>query len=93
MLFEAPAPGIGGVDAKVTNHGVYQPLAGDHLSVFFDEASEDLNASLHISNLQKAAFTKLADTGDGGGFEAALKMGNHGVFSFAADVNRRRRAS
>jgi hypothetical protein len=85
VLFEAPAPGIGSVDVKVTNHGAYHTLAGDHLSAFFHEPSGDLDASLHISNLQKAAFTKLTGA-DGGGFEAGLKMGNHGLFSFAADV-------
>ena len=85
VLWEAPAPGIGSIDARVTNHGVNHPLPGDHLSAFYRQASGDLDASLHISNLRKAAFTKLTN-GDGGGFEAALKMGDHGSFGFAADV-------
>ena len=85
VLWEAPASGIGSIEAQVTNHGVNHPLAGDHLSAFYRQASGDLDASLKISNLRKAAFTKLAG-GDGGGFEAALKMGNHGTFGFAADV-------
>lgn len=84
VLFEAP-DGIGSIEALLTNHGVNHTLPGDHLSAFYREASGNLDASLKISELRKAAFTKL-DGGDGGGFEAALQMGNHGTFGFAADV-------
>ncbi len=85
VLFQAPAPGIGSISAKVTNHGAYHVLPGDHLSAYYVESSEDLDASLKISNLRKAQFTKLT-SGNGGGFEAALHMGNQGTFKFAADV-------
>jgi hypothetical protein len=84
VLFQAPE-GIGSIEAKVTNHGTYHTLSGDHLTAYYREGSEDLDASLKISNLRKASFTKL-DSPDGGGFEAALQMGNHGTFSFGADV-------
>lgn len=84
VLFQAP-DGIGSIEVQVTNHGTYHPLAGDHLSAYYRQASGDLDASLKVSNLRKAGFTKLTN-GDGGGFEAALKMGNHGSFGFAADV-------
>lgn len=85
VLFEAVSPGIGSMDARVTNHGAYHLLSGDHLTAYYDEPSGDLDASLHISNLTKAGFTKLAGP-DGGGFEADLNMGNQGNFKFAADV-------
>lgn len=87
VLFEAPAGGIGSITANVTNHGDYQTLAGDHLSGYYDEASGDLDASLRISNLRRAAFTKLPDTGNGGGFEAGLDMGDNGAFSFAGEIH------
>lgn len=86
VLFEAPAPGIGSIAARVTNHGAYHVLAGDHLSAYYDDPSGDLDASLKISNLRKASFEKLGGA-DGGGFEAQLNMGNQGAFGFAADVN------
>ncbi len=86
VLFEAPSPGIGSIAAQVTNHGAYHVLSGDHLSAYYDQASGDLDASLHISNLTKAGFTKITDA-SGGGFEAALNMGNQGDFKFAADVH------
>lgn len=85
VLFEAPAPGIGSIQARVTNHGDYHVLGGDHVSAYYREASGDLDASLRVSNLRRASFTKL-DGGDGGGFEARLQMGNHSSFAFAADV-------
>lgn len=85
VLFEAGAPGIGGIAARVTNHGAFHVLPGDHLSAFYDEAAGDLDASLAISNLTKAGFTKLTGA-NGGGFEADLNMGNQGQFAFAADV-------
>ncbi len=88
--FEASGSGIGSIDAKVTNHTTYHTLAGDHLNAFFDQtvgsAPGDLDASLHISNLTKAAFTKLTDS-SGGGFVADLNMGNHGLFNFGAQIN------
>lgn len=90
--FEADAPGIGGIDAKVTNHGSYHTLTGDHLRAYYSNPSGninttgDLDASLHISNLTKAQFSKITD-GNGGGFTADLNMGNHGQFNFAADVD------
>lgn len=84
VLFQAP-DGIGSIAAQVTNHGTYHVLTGDHLSAFFDQPSGNLDASLKISNLTKAGFTKLTDA-SGGGFEAALNMGNQGDFKFAADV-------
>lgn len=85
VLFQAPAPGIGSIAARVTNHTTFHVLSGDHLSAFYDQPSGDLDASLKISNLRKAGFTKLTG-GDGGGFEASLNMGNQGDFKFAADV-------
>ncbi len=87
VLFEAPEGGIGSIHANVTNHVDYQTLPGDHLSGYYDEASGDLDASLRISNLRRAAFTKLPDTGNGGGFEAGLDMGDNGAFSFAGEVH------
>jgi hypothetical protein len=84
--FEAGGSGIGAIDARVTNHGSYHTLPGDHLNAFFDEPSGDLDASLHISNLTKAAFSKLTDS-SGGGFVADLNMGNHGSFNLGAQVN------
>ncbi|HEX7716788.1 MAG TPA: hypothetical protein VF416_05830, partial [Marmoricola sp.] len=89
VLFQAPSPGIGSIDARVTNHGSYHLLPGDHLNAFFDQTSGaapgDLDASLHISNLTKASFSKITNAA-GGGFEADLNMGNHGTFNFGADV-------
>ncbi|RNL61330.1 hypothetical protein EFK50_18410 [Nocardioides marmoriginsengisoli] len=85
VLFQAPAPGIGSIAAQVTNHGTYHVLSGDHLSAFYDQPSGDLDASLKISNLRKAGFTKLTNA-NGGGFVADLNMGNQGDFKFAADV-------
>jgi hypothetical protein len=89
VLFEAPAPGIGSISAQVTNHGAYHVLSGDHLSAYFDQttgdAPGDLDASLRISNLTKAAFSKITNA-TGGGFVADLDMGNHGAFKFAGDV-------
>lgn len=88
VLFNAPN-GIDSIAAKVTNHGTYHPLAGDHLNAVFDQTAGsspgDLDASLHISNLRKAQFTKL-DGPTGGGFEAALQMGSHGQLNLGADV-------
>lgn len=87
VLFEAPEGGIGSITAHVTNHEDYQTLPGDHLSGYYDEASGNLDASLRISNLRRAAFTRLPDTGNGGGFEAGLDMGDKGAFSFAGEVH------
>lgn len=87
LLFEAPDAGIGSISANVTNHEEYQTLPGDHLSGHYDEASGDLDASLRISNLRRAAFTKLPDNGNGGGFEAGLDMGDKSAFSFAGDIH------
>jgi hypothetical protein len=84
VLWEAPAPGIGSIEAQVTNHGDNHLLPGDHLSAYYRQ-NGDLDASLKVSNLRKAGFTKLTSA-DGGGFTAALQMGNHGSFGFAADV-------
>jgi hypothetical protein len=84
--FEAPSPGIGSIDAWVTNHGSHETAAGDFLGAFFDEPSGDLDAALHISNLQRARFTKLTDS-SAGGFVADLNMGNHSNFQFFATVN------
>lgn len=85
VLFQAGGSGIGSIAAKVTNHGLYHELPGDHLSAFFDQPSGDLDASLRISNLTKAQFTKLTNA-NGGGFEAALNMGNNGSFAFDGNV-------
>ncbi|WP_408895422.1 hypothetical protein ACJ5H2_11000 [Nocardioides sp. R1-1] len=87
VLLEAPEAGIGAITAHVTNHEEYQTLPGDHLTAYYDEASGDLDASLRISDLRRAAFTKLPDTGNGGGFEAGLDMGDHGAFAFAGEVH------
>lgn len=84
VLFQAPAS-IGSISARVTNHGTYHVLGGDHLSAFFDQPSGNLDASLRISNLRKAQFTKLGGA-NGGGFEAALDMGNQSSFAFSGDV-------
>ena len=84
--FEAPSPGIGSIDAWLTNHGTHETDAGDFLAAYYDQPSGDLDAALHISNLQKAAFTKLTDS-SGGGFSADLAMGNHSNFDFFASVN------
>ena len=84
--FNAPTPGIGSIDAWVTNHGTHETMSGDFLAAYFDEPSGDLDAALHISNLQRAHFAKLTD-GNGGGFVADLDMGNHSNFSFVANVN------
>lgn len=87
VLFNAPGAGIGSIVAHVTNHAAYHVLSGDHLSAYYDKASGDLDASLEISDLHKAQFTKIADTGDGGGFEAALDMGDQSTFSLAGEVH------
>ena len=84
--FEAGGSGIGAISAQVSNHGAYHVLAGDHLSAFFDQPSGDLDASLHISNLTKAAFSKITDA-SGGGFVADLNMGSHGSFGLSALIN------
>jgi hypothetical protein len=89
VLFQAPAPGIGSISAQVTNHGAYHVLSGDHLSAFFDQTAGDapgnLDASLKISNLTKAGFSKITNA-TGGGFQADLDMGTHGAFKFSGDV-------
>lgn len=85
VLFQAPAPGIGSIEASVTNHGVYHLFANDHLTAYYDDDSGNLDASLKVSNLRKAAFTKLTN-GNGGGFQADLNMGNQGAFDFSAEV-------
>lgn len=87
VLFEAPEAGIGAITANVTNHETYQTLPGDHLSAYYDEASGNLDASLRISNLRRAAFSKVPDAGNGGGFEAGLDMGDHGAFAFSGEVH------
>jgi hypothetical protein len=92
--FEAPSPGIGSIDAQVTNHGTVHtacPVAGcDQLSGYFDQtaaAPGDADAWLHISNLQRARFTKSAPTAtDPGGFVSDLNMGSHGTLYLAATV-------
>ncbi len=84
VLFNAPNS-IGSIDASVTNHGSVHTLAGDHLHAFFNEPAGDLDASLKISNLRKIAFNKLTN-GNGGGFNAELRMGNGGDLNFGADV-------
>jgi hypothetical protein len=86
VLFQAGGSGIGSISAKVTNHGTYHSLPGDHLSAFFDQPSGDLDASLKISNLTKAGFSKITNA-NGGGFEADLNMGNGSPFSFSGDIN------
>ena len=86
--FEAGGTGIGFIDARVTNHTSYHTLSGDFLHAFYDDPTGNLDAALHISNLKKAAFSKVADSGDGGGFVADLNMGNHGQFNFGAEINR-----
>ncbi|RNL80871.1 hypothetical protein [Nocardioides marmorisolisilvae] len=83
--FVTNGTGIGSIDAKVTNHTLVHSLGGDHLNAFFDEPNGDLDASLHISNLQTISYQKLTDSGPGG-FEAKLNMGNHGQLNFGADV-------
>jgi hypothetical protein len=83
--FEAGGTGIGSIVAKVSNHGAFNTLPGDHLNAYFNQNTGDLDASLHISNLKKAAFSKLTD-GSGGGFVADLNMGNHGVFNLGAQI-------
>ncbi|WGX99675.1 hypothetical protein QI633_14115 [Nocardioides sp. QY071] len=87
VLFEAPAGGIGSIVANVTNHETFSTLSGDHLAAYYDEASGNLDASLKISNLRRAAFSKLPDDGDGGGFEAGLDMGDNSIFAFAAETH------
>ncbi|MBV6726753.1 hypothetical protein [Nocardioides daeguensis] len=87
VLFEAPEAGIGAITANVTNHEEYQTLPGDHLTASYDEESGNLDASLRISDLRRVEFTKLPDTGNGGGFEAGLDMGDHGAFAFAGKVH------
>lgn len=86
VSFVAGGAGIGAIDARVTNHGAYHVLPGDHLSAYYDDPTGDLDASLHISNLTQARFSKLTDAG-GGGFVADLDMGNHGLFNLGAHVN------
>jgi hypothetical protein len=86
VSFTAPSPGIGSIDAWVTNHTTHETMAGDFLAAYFDQPSGDLDAALHIRNLQLARFTKLTDA-NGGGFVADLDMGDHSNFSFVANVN------
>jgi len=83
--FVTNGTGIGSIDASVTNHTSVHTLSGDYLNAFFNEPTGDLDASLHISNLQTISYQKLTDSGPGG-FEAKLNMGNHGQLNFGADV-------
>ncbi|MFL6109431.1 MAG: hypothetical protein ACJ72L_20905 [Marmoricola sp.] len=83
--FVTNGTGIGSIDASVTNHTSVTSLSGDHLNASFDEPSGNLDASLHISNLQTISYHKLTDSGPGG-FEAKLNMGSHGQLNFGADV-------
>ncbi|HET6154028.1 MAG TPA: hypothetical protein VFE15_13830 [Marmoricola sp.] len=85
VSFVTNGSGIGSIDAQVTNHTSVHTLAGDHLKAFFDEPSGDLDASLHVSNLQTISYNKLTDA-NGGGLEAKLNMGDHGQLNFGADV-------
>ncbi|MCW2786483.1 MAG: hypothetical protein JWP74_3000 [Marmoricola sp.] len=85
VSFVTNGTGIGSIDADVTNHTSVHTLPGDHLNAFFDEPSGNLDASLHVSNLQTISYDKITD-GNGGGFEAKLNMGNHGQLNFGADV-------
>lgn len=84
VTFVTNGTGIGTIAATVTNHGSVHTLPGDHLNAFFDEPNGDLDASLHISNLQAIGYQKIA--GNPGGFQAQLNMGNHGQLNFGADV-------
>ena len=84
--FQAPSPGIGSIDAWVTNHGTHETMAGDFLAAYYNEAAGDLDAALHISNLQRAHFSKVTDD-NGGGFTADLNMGNHSAFNFSAEAH------
>lgn len=91
VLFRAPTPpavgtGIGLISAHVTNHGTFTVPGGDHLSVVFDQPSGNLDASLQVSNLTRASFAKVT-AADGGGFEADLNMGNHGLLNLNADID------
>lgn len=85
VSFVTNGTGIGSIDAQVTNHTSVHTLPGDHLNAFFDEPSGDLDASLHVSNLQTISYNKLTDS-NGGGFEAMLNMGTHGQLNFGANV-------
>jgi hypothetical protein len=85
VSFVTNGSGIGSIDAQVTNHTSVHTLAGDHLNAFFDEPNGDLDASLHISNLQTISYEKITNA-NGGGFEAKLNMGNHGQLNLGADV-------
>jgi hypothetical protein len=87
VLFDAPEGGIGAITANVTNHEDYDTLPGDHLAASYDDVSGDLDASLQISNLRHVEFTKVADTGTGGGFDVTTDMGDHGAFGFAGSIH------
>ena len=81
--FTTTGSGIGQITADVTNHTTFQTDPNDHLLAYYNQATGDLDASLQISNLTQASFSKLTD-GNGGGFVADLNMGNHGQFDFSA---------
>jgi len=85
VSFVTNGTGIGSIDAEVTNHGSVHTLPGDHLNAFFDEPNGDLDASLHISNLQTISYQKITNA-NGGGFRAQLNMGNHGQLQFGANI-------
>jgi hypothetical protein len=61
-------------------------LPGDHLSVFYDQSSGNLDASLQVSNLKSIHYHKLTDN-NGGGFSAGLNMGTGGSLGLSAQIN------
>jgi hypothetical protein len=84
VLFDAP-DGIDTIFASVTNHGQNHVLSGDHLSAYYDQPTGDLDASLQVSHLRQAGFTKVG--GATGGFETHLDMGDHSSFGLFGSVN------
>jgi hypothetical protein len=84
--FATNGSGIGQISASVTNHGTVHTLSGDHLSVFYDQTSGNLDASLQISDLHSIDYEKLTDN-NGGGFTAGLAMGNGGSLGLSAQID------
>ncbi|MFI6290554.1 hypothetical protein ACIBEJ_03175 [Nonomuraea sp. NPDC050790] len=60
--FDAPGGKVGEAALSVTNHDAAQAPTGPHLAAHYDQATGDLDASVRVRGLRKAAF---APAGEG----------------------------
>ncbi|MEA3202035.1 MAG: hypothetical protein QOE90_3463 [Thermoplasmata archaeon] len=72
---------IGSVDATLTDTSNVWRLGGDHVAVYYRDVTNDLTASLHVSNVAGAGFGKTTN-----GFQSELKVGSGGTLSAGFDA-------